>query len=80
MANLLPLIFLNYRPISFSLGEVYRRLTSKDVVDAHKAECDVNMLIECAAHLGQAFVDWANENTMRFGDVPVMEAGRRLGT
>ncbi|KAB0796836.1 hypothetical protein PPYR_10897 [Photinus pyralis] len=66
--------------LSFSLGNLYQRLTSKAPVDAHRAECDVNMLIECAATVGQPFVDWCNENAQQFCDIPMMVPGKPIGS
>ncbi|KAK5642391.1 hypothetical protein RI129_008558 [Pyrocoelia pectoralis] len=64
---------------SFTLGNLYQRLTSKLPLDAHRAESDVNMLIECAAKVGQPFVDWCNSNAKRFCDIPMMVPGKPIG-
>lgn len=69
-----------YRQESFKLEKVYERLTSKEKLDSHKAEADVNMLISCAATYGDAFVDWANKNAKPLLEVPLMEIGRKLGS
>lgn len=64
---------------SFTLSNLYQRLTTKSPVDAHHAEGDVNMLIECAAKVGQPFVDWCNLNAKRFCDIPMMVPGKAIG-
>ncbi|XP_022900002.1 uncharacterized protein [Onthophagus taurus] len=66
--------------ISFKLVDIYERLTNKSSQNAHRAEDDCNMLIECAATLGQEFVDYANENAKKFCDIPMMTIGKQLGT
>lgn len=63
---------------SFKLGDIYTRYTSKQASNAHNAEGDVNMLIMCAATLGDEFVDWANRNAKKFLDIPIMTPGMRL--
>lgn len=68
---------LCYR-ISFKLIEVYARLTKKEAVDAHRAESDVLMLIECAATLGTRFTDWANFNAKKFSEIPILTPGKKL--
>ncbi|VEN45237.1 unnamed protein product [Callosobruchus maculatus] len=65
---------------SFKLSDVYTRLTNKQPENQHHAEADVQMLIECAAILGDKFVDWANRNARKFSDVPAMSSGKRIGT
>nr|CAH7728705.1 unnamed protein product [Callosobruchus chinensis] len=65
---------------SFKLSDVYTRLTNKQPETQHHAEADVQMLIECAAVLGDEFVDWANKNARKFSDVPAMSSGKRIGT
>nr|CAI5863829.1 unnamed protein product [Callosobruchus analis] len=65
---------------SFKLSDVYTRLTNKQPENHHHAEADVQMLIECAAVLGDEFVDWANKNATKFSDIPAMSSGKRIGT
>lgn len=63
----------NFSNVSFKLSDVYRRIAKKEPILAHNAECDVNMLLECAAILGEDFVDWANENARKFNEIPMMK-------
>ncbi|KAK4876720.1 hypothetical protein RN001_009226 [Aquatica leii] len=67
-------------PPSFTLSNLYNHLTKKTLINAHRAESDVLMLMECAATLGQEFVDWCNSNAQKFSDVPMMMPGRKIGT
>lgn len=52
----------------------------KEVFSAHRAEVDVNMLIECAATYGEKFVDWAKENAKPFNEIPLLQIGKKIGT
>lgn len=65
---------------SYKLGDVYRRLTSKEPENAHEAEQDVNMLALSAATLGDRFISWANKHSRLFVDIPMMVPGKRIGT
>lgn len=62
------------------MGDVYKRLTTKEAIDAHRAEYDVNMIIECAATYGEEFVNWAKENAKPFDEIPLLQIGRKIGT
>ncbi|CAH1975435.1 unnamed protein product [Acanthoscelides obtectus] len=64
---------------SFKLNDVYKSLTNKVPENHHHAEADVQMLIECAAVLGDVFVDWANRNARKFLDIPPMAIGKKIG-
>ncbi|KRT84645.1 hypothetical protein AMK59_554, partial [Oryctes borbonicus] len=70
---------LDFGRRSYKLIDVYKRLTSKVNANSHLADQDVNMLIECAATLGQDFVDWANANAKKLSDIPKMKPGVKLG-
>lgn len=70
---------LDFR-ISYKLGDVYSRLTKKNPIGSHQADADVQMLIMCAATLGDSFVDWCNQNAKKFCDIPSMVPGRKIGT
>lgn len=65
---------------SYKLGDIFTRLTNKQPINSHQADGDVQMLIMCAATLGDRFVDWSNENSKRFCDVPAMVPGKKIGT
>ncbi|KAK9886837.1 hypothetical protein WA026_018487 [Henosepilachna vigintioctopunctata] len=65
--------------ISFKLGEIYKRLTSKIPLDSHQAEADVEYLIQCASVYGKYFVDWANDNAKLFSTIPEMKPGKKIG-
>lgn len=49
-------------------------------MDAHNAEADVIMLMTCAATMSDKFVNWCNKNAKKFGDIPPMTPGRKIGT
>lgn len=51
----------------------------KEILNVHRAECDVKMLIECAAIYGEEFVDWAKKNAKPFNDIPVLQIGKKIG-
>nr|AEE62817.1 unknown [Dendroctonus ponderosae] len=70
---------LDFR-VSYKLGDVYQRLTNKEPENAHQAENDVIMLALSAATLGERFVNWANEHSRMFVDIPMMVPGKRIGT
>ncbi|GJQ76897.1 hypothetical protein Trydic_g15099 [Trypoxylus dichotomus] len=70
---------LDFGRRSYKLVDVYKRLTSKENENCHLADQDVNMMIECAATLGQNFVDWANANAKKLSDIPRMRPGVKLG-
>lgn len=63
-----------FRRVSFCLADVFRRITKKEPVDQHRAECDVDMLIQCASTLGEEFVGWANKNSKKFLEIPALQA------
>lgn len=56
------------------------QLTSRRPVSAHQAECDVNMLLDCAVALDDDFIDWSNTNAKKLCDIPVMRPGKTIGT
>ncbi|XP_056648385.1 three-prime repair exonuclease 1 isoform X2 [Diorhabda sublineata] len=64
----------------YKLGDVYSRLTKKEPIGAHQADADAQMLIMCAATLGDTFVDWCNQNAKKLCDIPTMVPGRKIGT
>ncbi|ENN76024.1 uncharacterized protein LOC109538902 [Dendroctonus ponderosae] len=66
--------------VSYKLEDVYQRLTNKVAENAHQAEKDVIMLALSAASLGERFVNWANEHSRMFVDIPMMVPGKRIGT
>lgn len=37
------------------------------------------MLITCAAVYGEKFVTYANENSAKFSETPLMKPGRKIG-
>ncbi|XP_044759101.1 uncharacterized protein LOC123316883 isoform X2 [Coccinella septempunctata] len=61
------------------LGDVYKRITSKDPENSHHAEGDVECLMHCAASTGEEFIAWANDNAKLFVDVPPMKPGTKIG-
>ncbi|XP_066249971.1 three prime repair exonuclease 2 [Euwallacea similis] len=64
---------------SFKLVDVFERLTKQKAIGAHQAENDVNMLMMCAATLGEQFTTWADRNKRKFSDIPEMKPGRVIG-
>ncbi|XP_072397095.1 uncharacterized protein [Diabrotica undecimpunctata] len=66
--------------VSYKLGDVFSRLTKKAPSNSHQADGDVQMLIMCAATLGDTFVDWCNQNAKKFSDIPAMVPGKKIGT
>jgi len=66
--------------LSFKLVDVFERLTNQKAGSAHQAEADVIMLVVCAATLGEKFINWADENSKKFSDIPQMDPMRKIGT
>lgn len=64
---------------SFKLSSVYERVTQKPATNAHQAEADVGMMMECAVHLNEDFVNYANTHAILFSQIPKMEPGKKVG-
>lgn len=60
--------------------DVFERLTNQKAGNAHQAEGDVIMLAVCATTLGQRFINWAEENSKKFSDIPQMNPMKKIGT
>ncbi|KAI4471721.1 three prime repair exonuclease 1 2 [Holotrichia oblita] len=71
---------LDFGKRSYKLIDVYKRMTNKENDNAHFASADVDMLIHCAATLGQDFVAWANTHAKKLSEVPMMKPGVKLGS
>lgn len=46
---------------SFTLSALYKRLLNKEAVNAHRAEADCIMLLECVVALKNDFLPWADD-------------------
>lgn len=61
---------------SYRLKNIYRRLLKRSPREAHRAENDCLMLLECAVVLSKDFMTWVDENNFLFSLVKPMTAGR----
>lgn len=66
------------RPNSFGLKAIYEYLLGKAAIDAHRAENDCILLLECFAARSVALVTfWCDQNMALFNAVPPMQRGVR---
>ncbi|XP_034825872.1 three-prime repair exonuclease 1-like [Maniola hyperantus] len=63
----------------YKLKDIYYRLLNREAVDAHHAENDCLLALECSVALGEAFVQWIDENHCLFSEVKPMTVGTPLG-
>ncbi|XP_023934303.1 uncharacterized protein LOC112043222 [Bicyclus anynana] len=63
----------------YKLKDVYFRLLNREAVDAHRAENDCVLALECSVALGEDFVNWVDENHCLFSEVKPMTVGTPLG-
>lgn len=64
----------------YKLKDIYNRLLNREAVDAHHAENDCILALECSVALGESFVRWIDENHCLFSDVKPMTVGVPLGS
>ncbi|CAG9792616.1 unnamed protein product [Diatraea saccharalis] len=65
---------------SYKLANIYERVMNRPALEAHRAENDCILALECAVALGKDFVDWVDNNHYLFTDVKPMTIGVRLGS
>ncbi|CAK1543344.1 unnamed protein product [Leptosia nina] len=63
----------------YKLKDVYERLLNRNAPEAHRAENDSVMALECAVVLSKQFVKWVDENCIPFVDIQPMTPGVPLG-
>lgn len=57
---------------SYKLKDIYERLLNRPAVDAHRAENDCILALECSVALSEAFVSWVDKNHCPFSDVKAL--------
>lgn len=60
---------------SYKLSKIYERVLNKKAIDCHRAENDCMFALEISVALSKQFVDWVDENHMKFSDVVPMTIG-----
>ncbi|XP_068625128.1 three prime repair exonuclease 2-like [Battus philenor] len=63
--------------ISYSLSNLYKRLLKKEPIDAHRAEADCLMLLECVIATKSSFLAWANDAVVPLHNIKPLQ--RQLG-
>ena len=64
---------------SYELTEVYKRLVCCEPKQAHNAEGDCLLMLECSVVLGNKFVQWVDSNCEKFSSIKPMTVGVPLG-
>ncbi|VVC89648.1 unnamed protein product [Leptidea sinapis] len=64
----------------YKLKDVYERLLNRPCIDAHRAENDCVMALQCSVVLSQDFVHWVDGNHKPFAEVKPMTIGLLLVT
>ncbi|XP_041985263.1 uncharacterized protein LOC121737665 [Aricia agestis] len=68
------------RPIeSYKLKNIHERLLNRPSVEAHRAENDCIMLMECVVACGEQMLKYMDSNHQKFFDIKPMEIGVRIG-
>lgn len=67
------IFYIAFRTPNFKLISIYERLLQRPAENAHQAEADVKMMLDCAVFLGEKFVDWANNNAKLFTEIEKMQ-------
>lgn len=57
---------------SYKLKNIYKRLLDRSPREAHRAENDCLMMLECSVALSKDFVQWVDKNNCRFSDIKPM--------
>lgn len=65
---------------SYKLKNVYERLLNRPALEAHRAENDCILALECCVALGKDFVEWIDNNHIPFTEVKPMTIGVPLGS
>lgn len=65
--------------VSYKLKNIYERLLNRPALEAHRAENDCILALECSVALGHEFVKWVDENHYPFAKVKPMTIGVPLG-
>ncbi|XP_038218372.1 uncharacterized protein LOC119836969 [Zerene cesonia] len=55
--------------VSYKLTELYKRFCKKDPIEAHRAEADCIMLLECVLATKEYFLTWADKNCKLISDI-----------
>lgn len=64
---------------SYKLKDIYERLMNRPALEAHRAENDCILALECSVALGVDFVEWIDNNYVPFSEVKPMTIGVPLG-
>ncbi|CAH0717992.1 unnamed protein product, partial [Brenthis ino] len=64
--------FNNKPKESYKLKNIYKRLLDRSPREAHRAENDCLMMLECSVALSKDFVQWVDKNNCRFSDIEPM--------
>ncbi|XP_050667842.1 uncharacterized protein LOC126967425 isoform X2 [Leptidea sinapis] len=64
----------------YKLKDVYERLLNRPCIDAHRAENDCVMALQCSVVLSQDFVHWVDGNHKPFAEVKPMTIGVKVGS
>lgn len=64
---------------SYKLKNIYERVLNKPASDAHQAENDCIFALEVSAALSKQFVEWVDENHVKFSEIKAMTIGVPLG-
>lgn len=64
---------------SYKLKNIYERVLNRPAEDAHRAENDCMFALEVSASLSQQFVQWVDQNYVKFSDIVPMTIGVPLG-
>lgn len=68
------------KPIEkYKLKDIYERLLNRPAIEAHRAENDCILALECSVALSKEFVDWVDVNSVLFSEIKPMTIGVRLG-
>ncbi|XP_022116321.1 three-prime repair exonuclease 1-like [Pieris rapae] len=63
----------------YKLKNIHERLLNRQDVEAHRAENDCIMALECAVVLGKHFCEWVDKNCVPFSIIKPMTPGVPLG-
>ncbi|KOB65683.1 Three prime repair exonuclease 1, partial [Operophtera brumata] len=60
---------------SYKLKDIYERVLNKPASDAHRAENDCIFALEVSAALSEQFVEWVDENQVKWSEIKPMTIG-----
>lgn len=65
---------------SYKLKDVYQRLTGRYPEGHHHAESDSMMLLESCAKISAEFIEWTENHSIPFNNIPKMEVGKSFSS